>query len=318
MVGQRDHQPASGAPRRANAHAESPVAVQRRRAALLFILPMIVALAAAAGWPLARTLYFALTDATLATIESSRFVGIDNFVYLLRDPVWWQALRNTLIFALASVSIETMLGLLIALLLNSELRARGLLRAAILVPWAIPTIVSAQLWRWMFNDLYGVINAGLLAVGAIDAPKAWTADPDLALACVIAVDVWKTTPFMTLLILAALQMLPRDLYEAAMVDGVHPFWAFWRITLPLIWPALMVAVVFRILDALRVFDVIYVLTANSRETMSMSIYARQYLIEFQDVGIGSAAASLLFAIIALVVAIMTTVGRARPDAAETQ
>ena len=311
MVGQFGAQSFDDVARNAKTPMESPVAAQRKRAALLFILPLIGALGAVAGWPLARTFYFAFTDATLATIETPRFVGLDNFVYLLRDTVWWRALQNTLIFTVVSVSLETMLGLLIALLLNSELRARGLLRAAILVPWAIPTIVSAQLWRWMYNDLYGVINAALLAVGVIGEPWAWTADPDLALAAVIAVDVWKTTPFMTLLILAALQMLPRDLYEAARVDGVHPLHVFWRITLPLIWPALMVVVIFRILDALRVFDVIYILTANSRETMSMSIYARQYMIEFQDVGIGSAAASLLFGVIALVVAVMATIGRVR-------
>ena len=311
MVGQFGAQSFDDVARNAKTPMESPVAAQRKRAALLFILPLIGALGAVAGWPLARTFYFAFTDATLATIETPRFVGLDNFIYLLRDTVWWRALQNTLIFTVVSVSLETMLGLLIALLLNSELRARGLLRAAILVPWAIPTIVSAQLWRWMYNDLYGVINAALLAVGVIGEPWAWTADPDLALAAVIAVDVWKTTPFMTLLILAALQMLPRDLYEAARVDGVHPLHVFWRITLPLIWPALMVVVIFRILDALRVFDVIYILTANSRETMSMSIYARQYMIEFQDVGIGSAAASLLFGVIALVVAVMATIGRVR-------
>ena len=311
MVGQFGAQSFDDVARNAKTPMESPVAAQRKRAALLFILPLIGALGAVAGWPLARTFYFAFTDATLATIETPRFVGLDNFIYLLRDTVWWRALQNTLIFTVVSVSLETMLGLLIALLLNSELRARGLLRAAILVPWAIPTIVSAQLWRWMYNDLYGVINAALLAVGVIGEPWAWTADPDLALAAVIAVDVWKTTPFMTLLILAALQMLPRDLYEAARVDGVHPLHVFWRITLPLIWPALMVVVIFRILDALRVFDLIYILTANSRETMSMSIYARQYMIEFQDVGIGSAAASLLFGVIALVVAVMATIGRVR-------
>ena len=311
MVGQFGAQSFDDVARNAKTPMQSPVAAQRKRAALLFILPLIGALGAVAGWPLARTFYFAFTDATLATIETPRFVGLDNFVYLLRDTVWWRALQNTLIFTLVSVSLETMLGLLIALLLNSELRARGLLRATILVPWAIPTIVSAQLWRWMYNDLYGVINAALLAVGVIGEPWAWTADPDLALAAVIAVDVWKTTPFMTLLILAALQMLPRDLYEAARVDGVHPLHVFWRITLPLIWPALMVVVIFRILDALRVFDLIYILTANSRETMSMSIYARQYMIEFQDVGIGSAAASLLFGVIALVVAVMATIGRVR-------
>jgi trehalose/maltose transport system permease protein len=289
----------------------SPIARQQKAAALLFLAPLLVTLAAVAGWPLARTIYFSFTDATLATIEGARFVGLDNFVYLLRDPVWRQAAQNTLIFSLASVGIETLLGLMIALLLTAELRARGLLRAAILVPWAIPTIVSAQLWRWMYNDLYGIVNSILLGLAIIHEPKAWTADPSLALAAVIAVDVWKTTPFMALLILAALQTLPRDLYEAAEVDGVHPLRVFWRITLPLIWPALMVAVIFRILDALRVFDVIYVMTANSRETMSMSVYARQYLIDFQDVGLGSAAASLLVAVIAVVLAIVLTVGRVR-------
>jgi trehalose/maltose transport system permease protein len=289
----------------------SPIERQQTRAAFFFLAPLLITLAAVAGWPLARTIYFSFTDATLATHEAARFIGLENFSYLLRDPVWWQATQNTLIFALASVGIETVLGLMIALLLSAELRARGLLRAAILVPWAIPTIVSAQLWRWMYNDLYGVVNAALLGLGIIDEPKAWTADPHFALAALIAVDVWKTTPFMTLLILAALQMLPKDLYEAAEVDGIHPLRVFWRITLPLIWPALMVAVSFRILDALRVFDVIYVLTANSRETMSMSIYARQYLIDFQDVGLGSAAASLLCAVIAIVLAIVVTVGRVR-------
>jgi trehalose/maltose transport system permease protein len=318
MVGRSASQASEAAVHRKRARRHAPIEAQRRRAALLFVLPLIVALAGVAGWPLARTIYFAFTDATLATMETPGFAGIDNFIFLLRDRVWWRAVENTLVFALVSVGIETVLGLLIALLLDAELRGRGLLRAAVLVPWAIPTIVSAQLWRWMYNDLYGVVNTVLLALGVIDAPQAWTADPDLALAAVIAVDVWKTTPFMTLLILAGLQMLPRDLYEAAYVDGVHPLRVFWRITLPLIWPALMVAVVFRVLDALRVFDVIYVLTSNSRDTMSMSIYARQYLIEFQDVGIGSAAASLLFAVIALAVAVTVTAGRVRLGSAEAR
>lgn len=129
----------------------SPIARQQKAAAFLLLAPLLVTLTAVAGWPLARTIYFSFTDATLATIEGARFVGLDNFVYLLRDPVWRQAAQNTLIFALASVGIETLLGLMIALLLTAELRARGLLRAAILVPWAIPTIVSAQLWRWMYK-----------------------------------------------------------------------------------------------------------------------------------------------------------------------
>jgi trehalose/maltose transport system permease protein len=297
------------APRRPVVSVEPPIAAERKRAALLFVVPMLVVLAGVAGWPLARTIYFAFTDATLATMGAAKFVGVTNFVLLMGDVAWWRAVQNTLVFAAVSVTLETILGLMIALVLDTEMRARGLLRAAILVPWAIPTVVSAQLWRWMFNDQYGVVNAALLSLGVIDQPQAWTAEPALALGVVVAVDVWKATPFMALLILAALQMLPRDLYEAARVDGVSALRVFWRVTLPLIWPALMVAVIFRTLDALRVFDVIYVLTANSRETMAMSAFARQYLVEFQDVGLGSAAATLLFVVIAAVVAVTVTLGR---------
>ncbi|NUB15146.1 ABC transporter permease subunit [Azospirillum brasilense] len=286
---------------------------QRRRAAWLFLLPMLVVLAGVAGWPLVRTVFFSFTDATLATLDGFQGVGLDNYLWLLRDPVWWRAVWNTLVFTVVSVGIETALGLGIALILNAHLPGRGLLRAAVLIPWAIPTVVSAQMWGWMFHDLYGVVNAILMGLGLIAEPRAWTADPDLALPVVIAVDVWKSTPFMALLILAALQMLPRDLYEAARVDGVHPVTVFLRITLPLIRPALMVAVLFRTLDALRVFDLMYVLTGNSRSTMSMSVYARQYLIDFQDVGYGSAAATLLVLVLAVATVLAVTLGRVRVD-----
>jgi trehalose/maltose transport system permease protein len=291
--------------------AASPLLRQRRRAALLFVLPMVVVLAAVAGWPLLRTIYFAFTDARLSTLETHRLVGLENFVALAADPDWWRAVWNTLLFTAISVALETVLGLVIALTLNAHLPGRGLLRAAVLVPWAIPTVVSAQMWNWMFNDLYGVLNAMLLGLGLVDLPRAWTADPDLALLAVIAVDVWKTTPFMALLTLAALQLLPAELHEAARIDGASPFRVFWRITLPLIRPALMVAVVFRTLDALRVFDLPYVLTGNSRYTASMAVFARQRLVDFQDVGYGSAASTFLFLVIAVFTAITLTAGRVR-------
>jgi trehalose/maltose transport system permease protein len=185
------------------------------------------------------------------------------------------------------------------------------LRAVILIPWAIPTVVSARMWNWMLHDQFGVINDLLMRLGAISTPIAWTANADTALWAVVLVDVWKTTPFMALLILAALQMLPGDIYEAARVDGVPPLRVFFRITLPLIRPALLVAVIFRALDALRVFDLIYVLTANSRDTMSMSVYARQQLVDFQEVGLGSAASTLIFLIIALLIVITMVLGRVR-------
>lgn len=279
---------------------------------------MIVTLAVVAAWPLLRTLYFSLTDATLLDIEYHEFIGLLNFRYLATDPDWWRAVWNTLFFATVSVSIETVLGMAIALTLNARMRGRGMLRAAMLIPWAIPTVVSAQMWGWMLHDQYGVINEMLLSLGLISQPWAWTADPALAMWAVIAVDVWKTTPFMALLILAALQILPKEVYEAAKIDGLGPVRTFFSITLPLIRPALMVAIIFRGLDALRVFDLMYVLTGNSRATASMSVYARQQLVDFQDVGFGSAAATFLFLIVALVTAVLITAGRVRFDAGATR
>jgi trehalose/maltose transport system permease protein len=185
------------------------------------------------------------------------------------------------------------------------------MRAIVLVPWAIPTVVSARMWNWMLHDQFGVINHMLLSLGLASSPIAWTANPDTALWAVVMVDVWKTTPFMALLILAALQMQPGDIYEAARVDGIHPVRVFFRVTLPLIRPALLVAVIFRALDALRVFDLVYVLTANSTETMSMSVYARQQLVDFQEVGIGSAASTLIFLVIALFTVLYLVAGRVR-------
>ena len=283
-----------------------PLARQRTRSAWLLLAPMLIVLALVAGWPLARTIWFGFTDASLADLSAARFVGFGNYAYLLEDPDWWRAVRNTLTFAGVSVAIETVLGLAIALALDARFRGRGALRAAILIPWAIPTVVSAKMWSWMFNDVFGVINHVLLALGLVTAPIAWAASPDTALIAIILVDVWKTTPFMALLLLAGLQMLPQECYESARVDGVHPVKVFFRVTLPLLKPALAVAIIFRALDALRVFDLIYVMSGNNRDTMSMSVYARQQLVDFQDFGYGSAAATLLFLMIALFAAVYLT------------
>lgn len=285
------------------------LAEQRVRAAWLFLAPMLVALLLVAAWPLLRTIVFSFTDANLGNLDAWGFVGLANYIYLLEDPLWWKAVGNTLFFTVISVALETALGLVIALALNAHMPGRGLLRAAVLIPWAIPTVVSAKMWGWMLHDLYGVVNAMLLGLGLIARPWAWLADPTLSMMSIIAVDVWKATPFMALLILAALQVLPGEVYEAARVDGVHPVRVFFRVTLPLIRPALLVAVIFRGLDALRVFDVIYVLTGNNENTASMSVYARQQLVDFQDVGYGSTAATCLFLIVAIVTVLVITVGR---------
>ena len=285
----------------------------RRQAhtAWLLLLPMLAALAVVALWPLSRTIWFSLTDATLSDLSAAAYVGLDNFVALLADPDWWRAVVNTLFFTAVSVTFEVCLGFAIALTLNAQFPARGALRAAVLIPWAIPTVVSAKMWAWMLQDVYGVINALLLKVGIISTPVAWTASPHLAMVALIAVDVWKTTPFVALILLSGLQLLPADLFEAARVDGASTLTQFFRITLPLMKPAMAVAVIFRILDAMRIFDLVYVLTGNNQQTMTMAVYARQQLIDFQDFGRGSAAATLLFLVIALITVIYIMAVRLR-------
>jgi len=302
--------PASGqSTARQSLYRGRTLAEQRARIAWLFLAPMIAVLLMVAAWPLARTVLFSLTNANLSELAQWQFIGIANYRYLLTDPLWWRAVGNTLVFTIVSVGLETVLGLIIALALDAHMPGRGLLRAAVLIPWAIPTVVSAKMWGWMLHDLHGVVNAMLLAIGLIDRPLAWLANPTLSMAAVIAVDVWKATPFMALLILAALQVLPREIYEAARVDGVNPVRVFFRITLPLIRPALLVAVIFRGLDALRVFDIVYVLTGNNENTATMSVYARQQLVDFQDVGFGSAAATGLFMVVAIATVIVICAGR---------
>ena len=264
---------------------------------------MVIVLLLVAGWPLGRTIWFSLTNAELSQLDVHSFVGLDNYIGpdgLLRSGDWWHSVGNTVVFAVLSVLLETLLGLGVALLLNQPSRIRTLLRAAMLVPWAIPTVVSAKMWSWMLHDQFGIVNHYLVAAGILSVPLAWTADPSLSLFTIVMVDVWKATPYMALLILAALQMVPVDCYEAAKVDGVPAWTVFRRVTLPLILPGVMVAMIFRMLDALRVFDVIYVMTSNSNATKSMSVFVREQLIDFGMVGYGSAAATVLFFMIALI------------------
>ena len=301
---------------------KSQLTRERTRAAWIFLAPTLFVLALVAGWPLGRSIFFSFTDASLETIGESTYkmVGLANyfgeygvFNFGSADGFWatdWGfAIKNTFSFAIVSVVLETVLGMIFALVLNANFKGRAFVRAAVLVPWAIPTIVSAKMWAWIMHDQFGVMNAMLRSAGIIDHNIAWTADPNFALWSVVLVDVWKTTPFMALLTLAALQMLPTDCYEAAHVDGIHPVKVFFKVTLPLIWPALMVAVIFRLLDALRVFDIIYVMTSNSVDTISMSGFVRREIVDNNYVGYGSAASTVLFLIIAACTLIYMKVSR---------
>lgn len=202
------------------------------------------------------------------------------------------------------------MGLAIALVIHSNFRGRGIVRAAILIPWAIPTVVSAKMWQWMLNDIYGVINVILVNTGLVANKIAFLANPNTVLWAMVAVDVWKTTPFMALLLLAGLQLIPSDIYEAADIDGASKWQQFWTLTLPLLTPALVVALIFRTLDALRVFDVIFVMVGVNTATRSLAIYNRQTLIDFQDLGYGSAiSVAILVIIFIFVVLYMRVAGK---------
>jgi trehalose/maltose transport system permease protein len=295
----------------------------RVKTAWLFLAPMVLLMLVVAVWPLARSIWFSFTDMNINDISAAEFVGWENYFGdygLFFNPNeeggfwagdWGISIRNTFSFAVVSVILETLTGLGVALLLNQEFKGRAWVRTAVLVPWAIPTIVSAKMWGWMLNDQFGVINTYLLDLGLISQKIAWTAEPAYALWTVVLVDVWKTTPFMALLILAALQTVPKDCYEAARVDGVHPLRVFWKITLPLIRQPLLVAVVFRLLDSLRVFDLIYVLTANSSTTIGMSGFVRREMVEYGNMGYGSAASTSLFLIILITAIIFLKLARVK-------
>ena len=210
----------------------------------------------------------------------------------------------TVKFTLITVSIELVLGLIIALVVNSGFKGRGVMRAVMLVPWAIPTVVAAQMWKWMYDDVFGVVNDAFVRLNIIDRPVAWISEQPLA--AVAAVDIWKTTPFVALLLLAGLQVIPHELYEAADVDGASKWNQFWRITLPLLVPAILVTLIFRTLDALRVFDIFFVFFGSRLDTQTMAIYNQNTIVAFGDVGYGAAISVGIFLIIGLFVVIYTT------------
>jgi multiple sugar transport system permease protein len=266
------------------------VTARERLWGYLLAAPSALLLFGVALVPLAATAWMSAFR-LIVVFHQKRFVGLDNYRFLLHDARFWTALSNTAYFALVSVAWELLLGLVVALLLDSRAPGREILRAAVLVPWAIPAAVSAKIWAWLFNPEYGAITL-LLPFENIN----WLGTPGYAIHAAIVVDVWKTTPFVALLLFAALRSVPDDLYRAAQIDGASAARIVRKITLPLLRPAILVALVLRTLDAFRVFDSIYVLTgggpANTTETLS--IYTYKTLMSAGDFGYGSALAVATF------------------------
>lgn len=226
------------------------------------------------------------------------FVGLANYGAILWDGRFWGAIGHTAFFATTSVLLELALGLFLALAMNRALRLRGLVRAAVLVPWSIPTVVAALLWRFMFDSQAGIVNAAMVDVGLADHPIVWFIRASTAWVPVILADVWKTTPFVALLLLAGLQNIPGELYEAAATDGAGAWWQLRHITIPLLRPAILVTLIFRTLDAFRVFDLIYVLTGGGPGTSTepIALYTFNTLLQNLEFGYGAALSVVVFVI----------------------
>lgn len=268
--------------------------------AWLLMLPLLVVMIAVIGWPLVDTVRLSFTDAKLVGTAGG-FVGLDNYAKMLGGSNFQRALITTAWFAVVSVAAEMVLGVLAALLLNQQFRGRTALRALMILPWALPTVVNATLWRLIYNPEYGALNAALTQLGLLDNYRSWLGEPGSALIALIVADCWKNFPLVALIALAALQAVPRDITAAALVDGAGPFNRFRYVIMPYLAGPLLVALVLRTIEAFKVFDIIWVMTrggpANSTRTLSILVY--QEAFSFQRAGSGAS--------LALIVTLLVTI-----------
>lgn len=274
------------------------------------VAPTIIIIALVAVYPIIDSIRLSLLDNPLIP-SGSNFVGLRNYLQVLGDSAFRNSVGVTLIYSVVSVALETVIGFALALLMNKAFPGRGLVRTAILIPFAFPTIVSAQIWTLMLNAQNGLLTY-LFQIMHILAPgDSLLRTPSGVVTAAVMIDVWKTTPFMALLLLAGLQVIPGELYESASVDGSNRWQQFWTITFPLLRSALLIALLFRMLDALRAFDLFYVLTGGGREiqTMALYSYANMFVGTTFDFSPGVAAAMILFIICAVVGIVTVSLSR---------
>lgn len=268
-----------------------------RQLALRMISPSLILMALVAAFPIGYALWLSVHQYSLMEAGLTRFVGLQNYVDILTGTSWWPAFWQTMTFTVLSVSLELILGTAMALLLNQAFRGRGLLRTVVLVPYAVLTVVSAITWRNMFEPSLGLVTTVLNGLGLPGGDVVWLGESGYAMAVVVLADVWKTTPFVALIVLAGLQVIPSDVYEAAQLDGASRVKVFFNITLPLLKPAIVLAAIFRTLDALRIFDLPFVLTRGANDTETMSMLAYRELRENRLIGEGSAVSILTFLVV---------------------
>jgi multiple sugar transport system permease protein len=271
----------------------------------MLVAPALVLLALVFIYPIVRAFWLSLFTQNLGTELQPVFAGLGNFGRMVGDGRFWQSFGNTTLFTVVSVAIEMVLGMGVALVLHQSFRGRGVVRAIALLPWALPTAVMALAWAWIFNDQYGVLNDLLMRLGLIQQPINWLGEPNLAIAALIAADVWKTTPFISIILLAGLQSISQDLYEAHAIDGATPWQSFRQITLPLLMPQLLIALLFRLAQAFGIFDLVQVMTgggpAGATETVSLYIYST--IMRYLDFGYGAALVVATFLVLIVAVAV---------------
>ncbi len=276
---------------------------QDRRIAWLFLLPSLLVILCINLWPILYTLYLSFFIKPTGINKAMTFVGFGNYLTMLGDHVFWETIGRTLHFTVVSVGVELVLGLAIAQLINSRPFGWKFLRFALIIPWAVPTIVNGAMWRWIYSADFGALNGLLMQLGLISHYIPWLTRPDWAMNLVIVADVWHMTPFVALILQAALATLPSELEEAAAVDGANAFQRFWSIRLPLLRPAILVALIVRTVDAFRAFDIAYVITSGGPAFRTVTIAYLTYLNTFSygKQGIG-AAISLLISIFTMIMA----------------
>jgi len=269
----------------------------------LLLAPLLAVMTFIIGWPLAKTVAVSFTDAKLIGGDVN-WVGTDNFTRVLSSGMFYSVVWTTIRFVLISVTAEFAIGLGAALLLDQKFVGRNLLRALLILPWALPTVVNATMWRLIYNPDFGAFNALLTQTGMIDSYRSWLGEPGSALLAVCLADVWKNFPLVTLIALAALQSVPRELHSAAVIDGAGPWSRFRAVILPYLIGPLTVAIVLRTIEAFKVFDIIWVMTrggpANSTKTVSMLVYEQAF--SFQKAGIGASVALVMVLVSSLLIA----------------
>ncbi len=264
---------------------------------------MVVIMGTVIGWPLIRTIMLAFTDASLMGLDKTVFVGLSNFTQAIHDEGFRSAIKVSLIFALVVVTSEMVLGTAVAMLLNEPFRGRNFLRAILILPWAVPTVVNAIMWRLIYNPEYGALNSLLTQLGLLESYISWLGSADKALASIMFADVWKNFSLVALIALAALQSLSVSQVEAAKIDGTNAIQRFWYITLPHLIPSLQVALVLRIIEAVKVFDIIYIMTKGgpANKTRSGSIFVYQEAFTNSRMGSGAAFAVIMVSLIMILI-----------------